>query len=381
MTRADLTGSHIERVLPNRSFRRSGTIRAMAMGSLMLSLFLGCESDPIVPPSRGVRDFEWIRDTLGDGNQQTTFTGLWASSSSDVYVVGHSSAWNGKMWHYNGREWKDFSFEFSKVFAGSYIPSFTPRSIHGFGANDVWITGGHDTSTLGSGGGGFVLHFNGTVWSGTLLLGSSGWDAIWGAASYDIWLGGGEGQLRHFDGQTWSGYSLPDSVFINHISGNATNDVHAIGAAIPGGVLTFTYYRWDGSAWTRETSHSPGDGSTGFYGGAAIFRGQVYSTDLGSVTKRISPGVWQAVTTVPGGSLYAVNALGTTEMCAGGRDASGSELVIHYNGSGWARLERIAAPNAYVTRAWMADGQMFIISQEQTAQGTFWPRTFVLRGK
>lgn len=381
MTSADHTSVHVERVALKEPFRRSGAIRAMAMGSLMLSSFLSCESDPIVPPSRGVRDFEWTRDTLGDGNQQTTFTGLWASSSSDVYVVGHSSSSNGKMWHYDGHAWKDISIEFSKAFAETPIASFTPRSVHGFGANDVWIAGGHDTSALGSGGGGFVLHFNGTTWSGTLLLGSSGWDAIWGAVSNDIWLGGGEGQLRHFDGQTWSRYGLPDSGFVNHISGKATNDVHAIGAAIPGGVLTFTYYRWDGSTWTRESSHSPGDGSTGFYGGAATFKGQVYSTDLGSVTKRISPGAWQAVTTVPGGSLYAVNALGPTEMCAGGRDASGSELVIHYNGSDWARLEKIAASNAYVTRAWMAEGQVFMISQEQTAQGTFWPRTFVLRGK
>ncbi len=375
MTSADFTAVHVERVPSERPFRRGGTIRAMAMGSLMLLSLLGCESDPIVPPSRGVRDFVWTRDTLNDGDRQMTNSGLWASSASDVYVVGHSSTpYQGQIWHYDGKEWKDISIEFAKAFAGSSIPRFTPRSVFGFGVNDLWIAGGSDA-------GGFVLHYDGAEWSGTLLLGSSGWDAIWGVASNDLWLGGGEGQLRHFDGQTWHSYSLPDSVFINHISGNSANDVHAIGAALPGGVLTFTYYRWDGSDWTREASHSPGDGSTGFYAAATIFRGQVYSTDVNSVTKRVSSGIWQVATTVPGGSLYSVSALGSADMCAGGKDASGNELVIHFNGSDWARLGKLALSNTYVTRAWMADGQVFMISQEQSAQGTFWPRTFVLRGK
>jgi hypothetical protein len=49
------------------------------------------------------RKYVWVRDTLGDGSEQSILFGVWGSSSSNVYVVGHySQPFIGKIWHWNG---------------------------------------------------------------------------------------------------------------------------------------------------------------------------------------------------------------------------------------------------------------------------------------
>jgi hypothetical protein len=131
------------------------------MNRFLLSLFFlvqCCSKDVVVPPTpeRTPRDYAWVRDTLGDGSIQTSFTGLWASSPKDVYVVGHSSDWfDKKIWHFNGEKWEDFSSVYFQVFAGRapQLFPFSPIGIYGFNASDIWIVGGRDTAGVGSGGG------------------------------------------------------------------------------------------------------------------------------------------------------------------------------------------------------------------------------------
>src|SRR5205823_4509832 len=77
-------------------------------------------------------------------------TGVWASASDDVWVVGNvdhqSAGFTGYRTHWDGKAWTTQTFE-----RGS-----TGFSIFGFAANDIWIDGAE--------------HFDGTGWSSESCL-------------------------------------------------------------------------------------------------------------------------------------------------------------------------------------------------------------------
>jgi len=352
---------------------------------LIFLLLQCCSKDTIVPPEleRTPREYTWVRDTLGDGTYQSTMTGLWGSSSHDVYIVGHASNFGDKkMWHYNGQAWEDITFRYFQAFGGQPIYGFTPVGVFGFGPNDVWIVGKRDTSaTSNELKRGFTLRYDGQTWTGMWLPAAYAHLAIWGTASNDIWVGGYAGQLVHFNGSSWQEYFLPDSVFVNHIDGLGITKVYAEGLSLANSILRTTYYEWNGVSWSRiesqlDTAPPP------LIGGVFTFtNGDMLTARNENVLRRISGGNWQIIFNNPQAHFGVIKAFGGSNVFAMGDDNNANELVYHYNGQNWSRITGINNPGGNVIRAWTDGKEAFLVAQELSNHGTVWPRTFVLRGK
>jgi hypothetical protein len=121
-------------------------------------------------------------------------SGVWASGPSDVFVVGGETE-RGTIFHFDGTDWSEMQ-----------LPTGTPLLVwvHGFGPDDVWVSGTRGT----------VLHYDGDAWtaldSGTEL---DLW-GVFGFAGDDLWFVGGdinagEPVLLNYDGDAFTPYVLP----------------------------------------------------------------------------------------------------------------------------------------------------------------------------
>ncbi len=150
-------------------------------------------------------------------------TGLWASSASDIFVVGEDAV----IGHYDGTSW-------SRTIAGSPFN----ESIWGSGPNDVYATG---TFTL--------IHYDGSAWTEVDLDTSSGGAEVWGTGPGDVWLMTESYELSHFNGTDWETVPLSDD-FVGDLAavwGPAPDDLWAAGTA--GSIA-----HYNGSSW-KEVTH------------------------------------------------------------------------------------------------------------------------------
>ena len=83
-------------------------------------------------------------------------SGLWASSASDIFVIGEDAV----VGHYDGSAW-------SRTIAGSPFN----ESIWGSGPSDVYVLGIFD-----------LIHFDGSSWTDIRLVTSSGGGQVWGTS-------------------------------------------------------------------------------------------------------------------------------------------------------------------------------------------------------
>lgn len=74
---------------------------------ILITISFGCKSPSGPDVLKNPREYTWTIDTLAyPGSFQTNMNDIWASSPSDVYVVGHNSDGFRKMYHFNGNTWK-----------------------------------------------------------------------------------------------------------------------------------------------------------------------------------------------------------------------------------------------------------------------------------
>lgn len=343
---------------------------------------LGCEqtNSPSINVPRTIRQYQWTRDTIGDGTYQSTPTGIWGSSNIDVYVVGHSSVQFGKkIWHFNGEHWSDITAVYGNAFQGINLYSFIPEAVFGFSTSDVWIVGGRDTSWVSSPyKEGFILHYDGANWSGVSVPNSSLHTTVWGFAKDDLWVGGLYGNVFHFDGQLWESRQLPDSIIVHTIDGFAPNEVFASGIWFPNGNEQVRYYRWNGTNWTLQLSRDllASNVSSTF----SPHKSELYSTGDHDVSHSADAVQWQIAFSDPSATFNRVNAIDPNALVAYGRGADGNELLYHFNGSDWLGISGVKHPGGRIVRAWGSGSSLFLISHA-FGDGTTWPRSYILRGQ
>lgn len=100
------------------------------------------------------------------------FNGIWGSSPLHVFAVGGLP---GEIWYYNGEGWH-------LSYRGGPLDNL--HGVWGCAPNNVWVVGQHT-----DGGGGIVLHYDGTAWTRSANFGH-GFLRIWGFACKDIWSTG-----------------------------------------------------------------------------------------------------------------------------------------------------------------------------------------------
>ena len=109
--------------------------------------------------------------------------------------------------------------------------------IWGSAADDVWAAGG----------GGTILHWNGSVWSAVPSGTTELLFAVWGSASDDVWIVGTGGSILHWNGASWSPVPSGTTGALGSIWGSGPGDVWAVG-------FEGTILHWDGAAWSPVAS-------------------------------------------------------------------------------------------------------------------------------
>jgi hypothetical protein len=133
----------------------------------VLFVQLDCKDTLIDPPIKNPREYTWTIDTLAyPGSFQTLMGDMWASSPSDVYVVGHNDQAFGKMYHYDGKGWTPVNTPFGAIDLGA---------IYGFSANDIWAVGEridyNPTPPPNFLDSSLIIHFDGSRWTEYKVIG------------------------------------------------------------------------------------------------------------------------------------------------------------------------------------------------------------------
>ena len=129
--------------------------------------FYSCKgpTDP-PPPEKSARDYTWTADTLSYPESfQTLMSSMYATSTNNIYLVGHCNDSRGSIWHYDGKEWKPLTDDIFTVVARS---SISPYQVHGTSENNIWIVGSRNSlnptpppNFLAES---FIIQYDGTTW-------------------------------------------------------------------------------------------------------------------------------------------------------------------------------------------------------------------------
>jgi hypothetical protein len=222
--------------------------------------------------------------------------GIWGSSGSDVFAVGYY----GTILHYDGASWSPMDTETT---TGPSSVSLEPVSetissptsvattadlfsIWGSSATDVFAVGQH----YWQGGGGTILHYDGSTWSSMDSGTTRSLYGIWGSSGSDVFAVGSR-IILHYDGLSWSHMESETTQYLYDVWGSSGSDVFAVG-------YDGTILHYDGSTWS--------------------------SMDSGT-TRR----------------LYAVWGSSNTDVFA----VSDYDTILHYDGSSWTSMNgRTANP-------------------------------------
>lgn len=246
-------------------------------------------------------------------DQPSSLLSVWASSSTDVWVVGgdRKDGTGPIVEHYDGTAWTAmptgitgvdlwwvFGFKDGPVFMsgtggtilryqnGTFDQLTTPGTLTVFGMwgaspTDLWAVGGNAS------GGGFAWRFDGTTWTNDADVPAdiTAQGTIWkvgGRAANDIWMSGSAGTMLH-----WNGSSLDrtDVMVDAPLLSVAGNDEFF---ATVGGQFAGVLYENDGSGWKSKISQS-GPLLTG----VAVSDAGAYAVgQYGSVLHRDDGGTW-----------------------------------------------------------------------------------------
>ena len=140
-------------------------------------------------------DTEWI-----------DLTGVWGSSSDNVYVVGSSTWGRNVVLHYDGSSWSEI--------AGGVVRN----GVWGSGPNDVYIVGGS------------IDHFDGNTWS-VVYSPATQLTKVWGSGPNDVFAVGYDGTILHYDGIAWRTLNSATNNALNGVWGSGPNDVFVVGGS------------------------------------------------------------------------------------------------------------------------------------------------------
>jgi hypothetical protein len=335
--------------------------------------------------------------------------GISAVSSSDAWAVGAADNQKpGLVLHWNGTNWirvavpvtgKGFSTELDGVSADS--------------ATDAWAVGMNFSLTrkYGACSRTVAVHWNGTGWTQAATPSPGGalpYDhlaAVTALSPGDAWAVGYFARcahlsfgalILHWNGTAWTRVPIPalrHPSALTGVSALSSRDIWAVGS-VGGKTLVL---HWDGHSWTQVASPSPGAGHTGNLDGvSALSRSDVWAvgTDGGQPSSRSLVLHWNGTSWArvaspnPGGpsrgdftDLEGVSAGSPSDAWAVGyyghsaMNTVAKTLVLHWNGTSWAQVASPAVGSVSALR-----GVVALSSGNAWATGAVLPlgRTLVL---
>ncbi len=350
----------------------------------LLLLQFSCKDNP-VEPLKDPRTYTWTIDTLAyPGSFQTSMRDIWASSPTDVYVVGHNDQAFGKMWHFDGQSWKPVKLH---ILEGGPLPNIgSLNAIYGFSSSDIWVVGDriyyNPTPPPNFLDSSLIIHFDGRQWREHRVIGGYLF-SLWGSDPRNIWTCGNRRALLYYDGQRWRQESVSisppfgTSLTLYSVTGTSKDNVYLFGSAHENAVVRTTYYFLQRNA-----------------GGWALIDTFVNQPGMHQ-DKWGEDELWSS----PWGMLYSVGAgvfrwngsswtkiLAIDEPCTKIFGTSESNLfvttyrstLLHYNGFEWYRYDNLKFSSIGYVSGWTDGREVFVIGQ---TFGSYPEKTIVLHGR
>jgi len=360
-----------------------GRVAVSVIGLALASL--SCDKSPTGPePVKDPRTYTWTSDTLAyPGSLQTEMRDIWGSSANDVYVVGHNDRGFGKMFHYDGKQWKPVGL--NPIEGGMIDGPIDLTSIYGFAGNDIWAVGEridiNPTPPPNFLDSSLIIHFDGMQWKENKVVGGRYLLSVWGSASNDIWTCGWNGTVFHFDGLSWKRDSVPVSIpaggefVLWGVNGKSSQDIFMVGYVHENNLAKTTPYflRRTTRTWTVVDSFviQPGQvevkfGQNGLWVSPS---GSLYS--FGPNIYRWNGSTWSIVY-VTFDALRRMAGTSDDNMFAVGDFGN----VFHYNGIDWFQYEGLKDLNVVYSGIWTNGKEAFIVGY--TNDGG---KTVILHGK
>ena len=347
--------------------------RSIPSTLIIVLLLAACQkgTEPSSPVERTPRDYTWMIDTLAyPGSYQTMMGDIWASSPTDVYVVGHNDRGYGKMFHYDGTFWRAVD----QVHPDSQgNASIDLNSVFGFSRTDVWCAGcrmlDNPTPPPSFEHEALIIHYDGSSWIDVHVSGSGELNSLWGSSPTSIWAVGSAGSAFRFDGISWTRISIRDDVSFKKVWGMNESAVLALGYKLdaePYDSICAYMFRYNGSTWTLEDSliENTVDQSFGI-GGIWATSGIWYSCGYGVFVSNANR--WSKVFE-NGSFISCIWGISSSDLFAGG------ESLYHYNGIDWYPCPVRLPPFANIYGIWADTKEAFAVANDGL-------RTFILHGK
>jgi len=301
---------------------------------------------------------------------------IWASSPSDVYIVGdnESPPGPGTIYHFDGTSWS--SSRFHVLNGGTIAGAVSFRGVYGFSKNDVWVVGSHQSfdsseQVIDSS---LVIHFDGNTWHEYNPFENGELYTIWGTDSSNIWFGGENGLFLHFDGNGFTKIDYPVDLTVATIRGVKPDSIFL--SSYRQGQPTDFYVVLDlfnGSRFSTidTTQPYPATPKFGDYSMSLLNPGTIFTTGQGGVFKKTTTG-WETVLNtgneiISGMFVYAENDF----------FAVGWGQVYQYDGEDWYQYPQFSDYNINWTRAWTDGNEVFIIGNTLSGPN----KTVILHGR
>jgi hypothetical protein len=288
----------------------------------------------------------------GDG-RQSMLDAVTTLSPTDAWAVGSYSIGSGfktLALHWNGTRWTQVPSPSPEVADGSFLLGVSAVS-----GTDVWAagwyfgTGGENSNTL-------LLHWNGARWSvvrspNPVHLGFNTLTSVSARSGADAWAAGSSdaGTITlHWDGSRWSRVASPGRTgvdVLNGVSAVAARDAWAAGATAASDLIL----RWNGVRWARVPAPAPGSSPSlsgvSAASAASAWAVGAYLTTPGRTAATLvlhwNGTAWaRQASPSPGGAggsaLLGVSAPSPARAWAVGY-AGGSTLILRWNGTAWVR--------------------------------------------
>ena len=328
-------------------------------------------------PTKSPFEITWTADTIAyEGSGQTLMTSMWASSSNDVWIVGHNDIGIGEIFHFNGSSWKE-------VDPMNDVPRSTKsiKKVMGLTPNNIWMVGDRRAYTRKD----LIINWDGTKWKEHNLNLQVRPISLFVNKSNDIWVGCDSAVVLHYDGIKWERdipkLNIPSGseYFINGlIVKENTTYLNVAVYDIKGHRYIFYFVKGTMKNWTLvDSMYQENPSSIIKWGNRGLSLGKE-----GNIYSFGDFGVWEYINS-SWSHIIPINytMLNVYELNENYKIAVGVYgMVWFYDGVSWKQINKFYSPDGdlYVSDVW-TDGQEIIILSSTSNQ--FPQKTIVWRGK
>ena len=300
-------------------------------------------------PDTTSNKFIWTADTIyAEDTYQIYLYDIWGTDENNVWAVGHSDLTRYRIWHYDGKSWKNV-----------YVPAFyhvpTYREIFGFGKNDFWVVGYGIKTNLDTAVG-YILHYDGE-WHRMDNYDLPICLSVWGTSSEDIYFGCFNGLIVKYNGEEFIRYNTDKDIQFRCIWGFPDSNIFALGNKIveigPNRYKSIgVFYQLKNNKFVLVDSAENYDKGFGM---------DLWGYDMDNFYSaidgvyRYNNGHWDNV--FHSTTIYSIYGNATNNIFAGGYQST----FYHYNGNNWKKINFGDDLIDTIRGIWCNDNHVFVI--------------------